>query len=351
MSNYQNYQQLAKLSNSGLAILNLTGDLIWANQSFWKIVHQTPNKLNFFAFDRKISVDKHSSDFKKLINKIEHSNKPHTVTRTWLLNGQQIVVQITLQADKNQLYLDLKDISQEIKGNQRREHILKVVGHELKNPLASLMAMSETIAMLNQESDAKKRLEYVKKIKQKIILIDTLLADFLDVTRLSGGELIYNDQSQSLMKFLNKFVTEYRLSHQTHWLEISGSIKSKVVFDPQRLSQVLDNLLSNAIKNSESGTLIKISIKKLTSQNRVQISVKDQGVGIPQPEQHKIFDLYYQVKSRPSPSGMGIGLFLVREILNHYQSKIEIVSQKSKGTTISFSLPIANTNNDTKKAA
>ena len=146
---------------------------------------------------------------------------------------------IYFATDKNQLYLDLKDISQKEKSKQRREHILKVVGHELKNPLASLMAMSETIAMLNQESDAKKRLEYVQKIKQKIISIDTLLADFLDVTRLSGGELIYNDQPQSLMKFLNKFVTEYRLSHQTHWLEISGSIKSKVVFDP-KTSQVLE---------------------------------------------------------------------------------------------------------------
>jgi len=106
-----------------------------------------------------------------------------------------------------------------------------------------------------------------------------------------------------------------------------------------RLTQVLENLLSNAIKNSPTGSGIVIQLG--TKNNKATVEVIDQGIGIPKKEIKNVFRMYYRVQNgQYQPRGMGLGLYLVQRILEHYRSKIVIKSEEGKGTSVRFSLPI-----------
>ncbi len=123
-----------------------------------------------------------------------------------------------------------------------------------------------------------------------------------------------------------------------HKISFTASGQLKVAADPQRIEQVLINLLSNAVKYSSPGTVINIFSKK--DRRKAVVAVKDRGKGVPKDQQTLIFDRFYQIKAS-SPQGFGIGLYISKQIMEKHKGKIRVRSDLGKGSTFSFSLPLA----------
>jgi len=139
-------------------------------------------------------------------------------------------------------------------------------------------------------------------------------------------------------------VKEARIREQEHSLrtELKGEPLTLEI-DNHRIQQVLDNLLDNAFKYSEKGTEVVVRLE--TNRDEVEISVSDQGRGIPPEELERVFDKMYRIEQRLSadPSGMGLGLALCKALVEAHGGRIWVESVVNKGSTFHFTLPIENT--------
>ena len=124
-----------------------------------------------------------------------------------------------------------------------------------------------------------------------------------------------------------------------HHITIEGSTLGTIVGDQERLGQVLNNLLTNAIKYSPESE--RIIIHLTSTAQYLTVSVQDFGIGISSKEQGKIFERFYRVagKHRQTTAGLGIGLSIAQQIIEHYEGKLWVESVEGQGSTFSFSLP------------
>lgn len=360
--NDQTTQQLLQVSHSALLIIDSQMQVLFANQQVkktfgWRNFDSSdPQKKPYYLFDpqrgellrnndsgqpfKKNPLLKVLKDKKTLTNKEVVWNKK---------SGLQIHLSINAVPIKNGAALSISNISP-YKGEVRwRQHLMRVVGHELKNPLASILALTETITFLNEDNDEQRRSEYLEKIKSRVRSTTRLVNDFLDTTRLRSGALQFRDRPQLLEPFIRRVTEDFQLSNPTHWISVKGECPYEVNFDSIRLTQVMENLLSNAVKYSPVGSEILVSMHTKISKNDPQkdssviVKVCDQGEGIATHEQKKIFQIYYQVGSKDKSKqqkGLGLGLYLVKQILQHYGTRPTIKSKPKQGTCIAFTLPL-----------
>ena len=343
-------RHLLQVSHSGLMIIDQSGKVLLCNKAAHQLLGWKKQKTRYlFAEDQGTLLDIHKQETPLGYNPIQKALDTQKTLRniqfTWRKKSgkeRQFSLNIEPIIKKDVLHgalVSLQDISVRVGEERWREHLIRVAGHELRNPLASIMALAETIELLNEPEDEDRRLEFTNKIKHKVRSTSRLLNDFIDATRLSSGILQYRNQVQDLDELVKRIAEDYQLSSSAHWIAVKGETNAKVKVDVVRLTQVLENLLSNAIKNSPTGSGIVIQLG--TKNNKATVEVIDQGIGIPKKEIKNVFRMYYRVQNgQYQPRGMGLGLYLVQRILEHYRSKIVIKSEEGKGTSVRFSLPI-----------
>jgi signal transduction histidine kinase len=127
-----------------------------------------------------------------------------------------------------------------------------------------------------------------------------------------------------------------------HMILVNNKADCQLFGDKDRIAQVLLNLLTNAIKYSPKTNSIEVSVYK-PSQNIISISVSDHGIGIDKKDHERIFERFYRVEGKTEQTypGFGIGLFIASEIVNRHNGTIYVESEKSKGSTFTFTLPIS----------
>ena len=144
----------------------------------------------------------------------------------------------------------------------------------------------------------------------------------------------------TINELISETVAGLQETAQTRKITFSATKSIQLYGDRFRLYQVLTNLLTNAIKYSQEGGVIKV--KLTNSHDKATVSVKDSGIGIPKDQQKKIFDRLYQVtdaKEKTFP-GLGMGLYISKEIIRRHRGSIWVESEKDKGSTFYFSLPL-----------
>lgn len=353
-------EQLVNMAQSGLVVINRDAKVIYANPAAvkmfgWRRYNSAdPEKHPYYLFDKSRGrlLSNHDSYALLIQNPLDKVLKQKKSIKNkeiiWQKKSGKLIyfsISAIPQPKNGGALLSFSNISPYKSEVRWRQHLMRVVGHELKNPLASILALTETISFLNSDNDEDKRSEYLDKIKQRVRSTTRLVNDFLDTTRLRSGDLQFRDRPQPFEPFIKRLADDFQLSNPTHWITVEGSCNYNVNFDAIRITQVIENLLSNAVKYSEPGSEIKIimSTDRQQKPKYVSVTVADEGEGIEPKEFKKIFQLYYQVGSTnksKQQKGLGLGLFLVKQILHHYGSQPIIKSEVGKGTSISFSLPI-----------
>lgn len=233
----------------------------------------------------------------------------------------------------------ISDITDQKVLEKRKDDFINMASHELKTPLTSMILYLSSLQKRVKTNQDKSLVNTVKRIQNQTENLKELVDDLLDVSRLNTGKLRYNHEKFEINKLISEIVIG--LQETTAQKIIFTKNKPIEVFaDRFRITQVLTNLISNAIKySSQQG---KINIKSEKKGKEVIVSVKDSGIGINKSELSKIFDRLYQVTDDHEKTfpGLGMGLYISKEIISKHHGKIWVESEKGIGSTFFFSLPV-----------
>lgn len=227
-----------------------------------------------------------------------------------------------------------------------RQELLNICGHELKTPLSSLRLQTQTakrrIAKGDHSVFEPKRVEkllesYENQIERLVRLVD----DMLDITRISSGKLNLNPERIALPKLVLEVLDRFSDQLIAAGCSISTSLAPDIsgYWDRFRVEQVLTNLLTNAIKYG-SGSPISVAISKSPDGASAMLQVSDQGMGIAPADHERIFNRFERAISANEVSGLGLGLFITREIVAAHCGRITVDSTLGKGATFTVTLPI-----------
>lgn len=227
-----------------------------------------------------------------------------------------------------------------------RDHFLSIASHELKTPLTSLKLQAQ-LTLRNITS--KKEITYDKILAMAIQnneLVDRLthlIDDMLDVSRINTGKLRLNITRQELGDIVREVVFRMGVLFEAAGLKLPGIHVDEKFFgewDRFRLEQVVGNLLTNAIRYGRGK---EIGIKIFGNENQAILAVRDEGYGISKNDQKRIFERFERAINSSEVSGLGLGLFISREIVEAHSGKIWVESEIDHGSTFYISLPLKHT--------
>lgn len=219
--------------------------------------------------------------------------------------------------------------------NQLKNDLIAVLAHDIKGPLTSIVGFSELLEEGYLEGAA--ATDAAKTIRTNANRLATLANDVLALSRVEYGELDIADERVDLVDLLKKAI-DLHAAERTIAFE-SESATAFVRGDAERLTQAFDNLLRNAIKYSPGGEPVEVALR--ARGDRFVVTVTDRGIGIPQDEIPKLFARFSRASNakRAKIVGTGIGLFIVRMILERHSGTIGITTTLGEGSTFEVSLP------------
>lgn len=239
---------------------------------------------------------------------------------------------ISLGIRNSQLY------EQVVEAVEARDLFISLASHELKTPLTTISAYSDLIAKkLNSKQIPSEK--SVEILKSEIKRLKHMLNELLTLEQIRTGELNYIWRDIYIGDVIKKAIINFKFSYPGYKVFIENTIKRHegiVLGDGEKLQQVLTNVLNNAAKFSSNLTPIVISVS--LQKGMVIIAITDYGKGIRKKEQNKIFQEFFKAGGNRK-EGMGLGLYLVRSIINEHGGEIKLLSKLHKGTTITMSLP------------
>jgi signal transduction histidine kinase len=218
--------------------------------------------------------------------------------------------------------------------------LLSVAGHELRTPLTVLKLQTQHLHKRLARQGFDEYIDILAQMEAQIQKLERLNTDLLNIANLQTGRLAYVQERVDLNKLLREGAEVMHQLHPTHTILVHGRATTCVVGDPDRLGQVFSNLLSNAIKYSPGADMVEVEIR--SSAEAITISVRDHGIGIPQDQREKIFERFYRAvdPSTKEFPGLGIGLYLVAEIIKHHGGTITVDSALGQGSTFHVALPL-----------
>lgn len=249
---------------------------------------------------------------------------------------------LSLDQDDKPAYFTgvLHDITLHKQDELRKNDFIAMVSHELKTPLTSMQGYVQLLALRAKNDENTFSMSKLEKVHSQVKKMTTLINGFLNTSSFEAGKIYLNEQTFEINDLLNEVVEEVTLITANHNFVVMPSPTVSVKADRDKIGQVINNFLTNAVKYSPKGKSIDISCKE--SNGNIQVSVKDQGIGIKPQDQEKLFDRYFRIESvqNQTISGFGLGLYLSAEIIHRHKGKVWVESEMGKGSTFYFSLPL-----------
>ncbi len=228
-----------------------------------------------------------------------------------------------------------------LKLNQEKNEFLGIAAHDLKNPLSTIQGFAELI-LSNSISSKEEILEFVEHIEKSSRQMFDLITNLLDVNRIESGKLNIEPMNINILPTIDYLVKSYteraKAKDITLHFETSEAEEYIVFFDQAALHQVLDNLISNAVKYSPLGKNVFIRLSK--NDQFVRCKIQDEGPGFNSEEQEKLFGKFTRLSPKPTggENSTGLGLFIVKKLLESMNGKVWCESEHGKGATFIITL-------------
>lgn len=248
--------------------------------------------------------------------------------------GEELARRVAQAVDNARLYAQAKQAI------QVRDEFLSIAAHELKTPVTSLQGSAQ---LLLKQLDKRGTLDPVQAgrvlriVEQQSAKLALLLSQLLDVSRMEAGRLTLERSMTDLTVLLTGVIDALQRTHP-HPITLNAPETLPAWIDSLRLEQVLVNLLDNAIKFSPEGTPIELQLS-VPNRQHICIVVLDHGVGIPVERRGQIFDRFYQAHGEGYKGGMGLGLFVSRQIIELHGGQIQPEFPAEGGTRFVITLP------------
>lgn len=238
--------------------------------------------------------------------------------------------------------LTVRAAAHEVALSKLKSDFVSNVSHEFKTPLALIRMFGETLEAGTVEDESKRR-EFYGIIRAESERLTYLINRVLDFSRIEAGVKQFNFREVDVTDMVRKTLDTYRLQIRDRGFTIDAELPSHPVIgrsDPDAISETLLNLLDNATKYS--GDSRQISVSMAATESAVTVSVEDHGVGIPKEDLPNIFGKFYRAhtqQTRETP-GSGLGLTLVKHIVEAHGGRVEVQSEVGRGSRFSFSIPL-----------
>jgi signal transduction histidine kinase len=228
-----------------------------------------------------------------------------------------------------------------------RDQFLSTAAHELKTPVTALLG---NVQMMQRRAERdgilpERERRAVQVIHTQTKRLSKMIATLLDISRFEQGKLIIERAPLDLCALVRRIVEEVLPSLSIHTVECHLPETAIIIDgDELRLEQVVQNLISNAVKYSPDGGAIQVRVAQRG--NLACIEVIDQGIGIPAEDIPHLFERFYRAGNMGHISGMGIGLYIVHELVNLHGGSVAVASAQSQGSTFTVCLPIKDNNSE-----
>ncbi len=236
----------------------------------------------------------------------------------------------------------ISDITKRVELDRMKTETLQLVSHELRTPLTSIQGLSDVL--LKFPVPAEESQEMLSTIHAEAVRLRETINRYLDLTRLESGAQSLRLSQVNCGKLIADCIRNLSVLAAERRIRLTAEIEPDlpaVQADEQLLTQALNNLLSNAVKYSPPETEVVLTANR--RQTTLTLSVKDQGYGIPAEARERIFEKFYRLQRDTASNvvGTGLGLPLVKEIIERHGGRINVESEEGKGSTFTIHLPLS----------
>ncbi|MGO4877886.1 PAS domain-containing protein [Pedobacter psychrotolerans] len=233
------------------------------------------------------------------------------------------------------------DIHHQKELEKQKDDFLGIASHELKTPVTSLKAYAQVLEAMFKRSGDFKNADLLARMNKQVDRLSSLISDLLDVTKMNSGRLQFNPTEFDFNEMVEEVIEDVQRTSFNHAIRADLGFRRNIIGDRDRICQVVTNLLTNAIKYSPGASEVVIYTHDL--EDRVQVSVRDYGIGISPELKDHVFEQFYRVSGEKQHTfpGLGLGLYISSEIIKRLGGKIWVDSIEGKGSVFSFSIPLS----------
>ena len=336
-------------------LLQLSQDAFIVQDKDSKITFWSKGAEKIYGYSEKEALGKMASEFLKTrfpvplgeIHREVRNNKVWKGELTHMTaSGRELTVEsrwtlIEDDSDKEAYsYLEVNtDITKRKELEQQRENFISFATHELNAPLAAMKVFIHLLERKITQFNDNDLLKLLQKISAQVFKMTDLVSYLLDDTRVQTGKLsIYKDEFR-LDELMKEAVDTIGRTNGTHKITLDTPKPIYVLADRQRIQQVVVNIISNGIKYSPDEDVIHVEVKE--RQKDYLVMIRDSGLGIAKKDLSKVFDRFYQSEdmNAKKAQGLGLGLYISKEIIKKHNGDIWVESEKGKGSIFCFTLP------------
>lgn len=274
-----------------------------------------------------------------LIFKLNHALVPDEEFYSrivWMISGEGLVFLILLLFG---IIAVRNAFKRQVKLAKREENFLLSVSHELKTPIASVQLFLQTLQKYDHLTDTEKQKIYSNALKE-VNRLDSIVSNILTARQIESGESSLQKETIKLDEFITKRVDILKSTlAKNHTLKLNLK-PTETLIDKLSFESILTNLIENSVKYSNQGTTIQVDLTS-NSSNFI-LTISDNGLGISDEEKKYIFNKFYRVQSdlTRNTKGTGLGLFIIKHLVNSHQGSIKLMDNNPKGLIVQISIPI-----------
>ena len=253
---------------------------------------------------------------------------------------RELTIKVVKLQDFDYILILISDESEAQRVHEVRRDFVANISHELKTPIGALSLLSE--AVLSAKNDPEAVTKFATRMQHEAKRLTDLVQEIINLSRLQDSDPLSIAHEVSTNDITQVAVDQCQTIAQARKIHVSfGDFPDAIVLgDPEQISMAIHNLIENAINYSPENT--KVSVSSAIDSGIVQISVTDQGIGIPESDQARIFERFYRVdpaRSRET-GGTGLGLSIVKHVATKHGGEVKVWSSPNVGSTFALRLPI-----------
>ncbi len=330
-----------RLNDSVIEVLKALPQMAIVTDRSYNVVWASPGA----TVKGLVSRDNRLTPRLQAVAQVAWSADDHSETQLMLPRGPYGNAAITVRIRANQLsprYLILlaEDLTEAIRVQEVRRDFVANVSHELKTPIGAVTLLAEAIG---EASDDQEQVEYfANRLLIEGDRLTRLVREIIDLSRLQSTDAMAEAEDVNIADVVSSAVDQTVTIAEGKSATVSVRVDPDLVVwgDPRLLVMCMQNLITNAISYSPAGSRVGVGARR--QGDVVEISVTDQGIGISEDDQKRIFERFYRVDSARSRNtgGTGLGLSIVRHVVENHGGDIAVWSQLGKGSTFTVRLPL-----------
>ncbi|KKQ27255.1 MAG: Sensory box histidine kinase/response regulator [Candidatus Levybacteria bacterium GW2011_GWA1_37_16] len=352
----EKFSSLINSINDGIFMTDNKDNLLTINNSAKKLLEVGEN-ADFFDV---LNVFPQNFNLGSKINQVMLTKNPY-FEKEIQINSKVLSIFVS-PVGNDKASVVLHNMTEYKKKELLKEDLIHIMVHELRSPVTTIKDSAELIITTKNTLEEDRKLKFLEIIHQQAKKILGQIGSILDTAKLDAGKLVLSKTKGDIAKLIKGEIQTFIPQAQRKNISLSFNVVARslpeISYDEIRISQVIDNLLSNSLKFTPENGKIQVEIdysaispvvdgtspmgEFLSLDKYIVVSVCDNGVGIAQEQQKLLFSKYTQAKNTPeelATMGTGLGLYLVKGIIESHDGRIWVKSAAGQGTTFSFALP------------